>query len=122
MPVASADDAAGFGFSAQQSELIAANPSLLTCAGTTQATAAVIKSRNSELSPAASQTGAIPPSTAKVMAPYFLNNQQSTTAVVYVPVGHYLNSVLNASVNLVQYKSIILYQYKKGYWAYNLSA
>lgn len=122
MPMATADTLTGLGMPPQLANALGANPHTLTCTGTTQATAAVLRSRNTEVSPAASQTGAIPPSTAPVMEPYFINNQQSTTAVIYVPVGHSLNGSLNGSVNLAQTKSIILYQYKRNNWTYNLTA
>lgn len=122
MPICTQDDATGYGFSPHQATLIAANPTVLTTKGTSQTTAATLISRNTELSTAASQTGAIPPSTSLVMAPYFLNNQQATTAIFYVPVGHYLNSVQNASVNIAQYKGILVWQYKPKYWCYVLSA
>lgn len=122
MPVADSDNLIGLGMPAQLANVCGAKANALTTTGTSQTTAATMKSRNTELVTAGSQTGAIPPSNAQVMEPYFITNQQSTTGVVYVPVGHYLNSVQNASVNVAQYKSLILWQYKKGYWTYNLTA
>jgi hypothetical protein len=122
MPVATNDDLTGFGFSPQQSALLGGNPAVLTCTGTASTTAATLKSRNTELSPASSQTGAIPPSDAKVMAPYFLTNAQSTTAVVYVPAGHTLNTSGGASFNLAQYKAAIFWQYKPKNWTYVILA
>lgn len=122
MPVATDDALTGLGVPAQLAQLLGAQPAVLTCAGTTQGTAAVLKSRGSELSAAASQTGAIPPSTAEVMVPYALTNSSSTTAVLYVPVGHNLNGSLNGSVNVAQNKAIYFWQYKSKNWTYILTA
>jgi hypothetical protein len=122
MPVATEDALAGLGVPAQLSALLGAQPAVLTCAGTSQTTAAVLKSRGSELTAAASQTGAIPPFDAPIMTPYALTNSSSTTVVLYVPVGHNLNSSLNGSVNVAQNKSIYLWQYKAKYWTYILTA
>lgn len=122
MPEATADALTGLGMAPQMAALLGGNPNLLNGTGTTQGTAAVLKSKNTELNPAASQTGFIPPSSAAVMEPYWLTNQQATTAVVYVPVGHNLNASLNGSVNVAQGKTLILYQYKPKNWGYNLSA
>lgn len=122
MPVATSDALTGLGMVPQLAALMGGNPHALTTAGTSQTTAVTLKSKNTEIVTAASQTGAIPPSNAPVMEPYFITNQASTTGVIYVPVGHYLNSVQNASLNLVQYKTCIFYQYKPKYWTYNLTA
>lgn len=122
MPVADSDNLMGLGLPAQLANVIGARPNALTAAGTSQGAAAVMKSRNTELVTGASATGAIPISTAPLMEPYFITNQAATTAKVYVPSGHYLNSVQNASVDVAQYKSIIFWQYKKNYWTYILTA
>jgi len=118
MPISTTDALTGLGFSGQQAALMGGNPTVLTCTGTTQGGAAILKSRNTELSPASSQTGAIPPSSASVMEPYFLTNQQATTATVYVPSGHYLNSSQNGSTTVAQGASLIFWQYKPKYWTY----
>ena len=115
----------GFGMPSQQASQLGANPNALTTTGTSQTTAAVLKSRNTELVTAASQTGAIPPATAGVFDLYFITNQASTPAVVYVPVGHTLNGSLNGTVasgSLAQFKTVILYQYKSKNWTYILTA
>lgn len=122
MPIATTDALMGFGFAAHQAALLGGNPNALTTTGTAQGTAAILKSRNTELVTAASQTGAIPPSTAAVMEPYFITNQAATTGVVYVPVGHNLNGSANGSVNVAQGKSVIFWQYKKNNWTYILTA
>lgn len=88
----------------------------VTCAGTAQATATKIKTHNSELVAASSQTGAILPSNALIGTPYFVNVSSSTSAVVYVPVGQLLNGVTNDSVTLATKKAAILWQYKLNNW------
>jgi len=123
MPLATDDALTGLGVPAQLAALLGAQPAVLACAGTTQGTAAVIKSRGSELTVAdGSHAGAIPPSDAPVMVPFALTNSSSTTAVLYVPVGHTLNGTLNSSVNVAQNKSIYFWQYKSKNWTYILTA
>lgn len=122
MGVATSDDLLGLGMPAQLAAMVGANPSKLTTAGTTQATAATMLTRNAELSTGAGQTGAVPNPAAALMNPYWVTNQTATTAVVYVPVGHTLNGTLNSSVNLAQFKSLLLWQYKPKNWTYILTA
>ena len=122
MPVATNDSLMGLGMPAQLSALLGANPKAVTAAGTAQGTATAILSKNVELTTASSQTGGILPSNAGVMVPYFVTVQTSDTGVVYVPSGHYLNSVQNAGLSVAQYKSAIFWQYKPSYWCSILSA
>ena len=116
------DSLMGYGMPAQQASQLGSNPSQLTTTGTSQTTAATLKLRNTELVTAASQTGAIPVSTSGVFDLYFITNPTATTAVIYVPVGHNLNSSLNGSLNLAQFKTCIFYQYKPKNWTYILTA
>ncbi len=122
MPVATEDSLTGLGVPAQLAAVLGAQPKVVAGAGTTQGTATTLVSRGAEVTAAASQTGVIPPSDAPIMTPYALTNSSSTTAVVYVPSGHYLNSSQNASVNLAQNKGLYLWQYKSKYWTYILTA
>ena len=122
MPEATGDDLTGFGFSSQQAALLGAQPNKTTGVGTAQSGAAVLISRMTELNPASSNTAFVIPTDAKVMNPYFLTNQQSTTALVYVPSGHSLNGTSNASVSVAQNKSLIVWQYKSKNWTYVLTA
>lgn len=94
----------------------------LTCTGTALATAAAVKSTNTELVAASSQTGAAIQSTAKIGTPYYFFASASTSAVVYVPSGSYLNGVQNDSLTLAQNKAAIMWQYKLNRWASNLTA
>jgi hypothetical protein len=126
MPEATSDALAGLGMPAQLAALIGGNPSALTCVGTTQVGAAIIKSKNTELVTAASNTAAIFPSNAAVMEPYWITVQSATAAVLWVPVGHTLNGTLNSSVlsgtGMIQFRSIIIWQYKVKNWTYILGS
>ena len=118
MALVDSDDAIGFGFAHAQASLIGDVPAKITGVGTTQTGAAVLTSRGSELNPGASATAFVLPSNAKIFAPFMVNNQQTTTALVFVPSGHTLNSVANASVSVAQYASAIIWQYKPKNWTY----
>src|ERR1700722_18417490 len=111
MPVANTDDLTGLGFSAQDSELLGAPVAKITGAGATlQSAAAVILSRAAELNPAAVTTNSfVIPSSAKVMNPYFLTNQQTASAYVFVPSGHTLNGTANGSVVIATGASAIIW-------------
>lgn len=115
-------DLMGLGMAAQLAESLGNTNNALTCTGTAIATAATIKTHNTELVAASSQTGAKFPSTAKVGTPYYLFNSTATSAVIYVPSGMYINTVLNDSYTLAQNKSVIMLQYKPNYWSTNLTA
>ena len=123
MPVASADALTGLGMPAQLANLLGGNPSQLTTTGTSQATAATVKSKNTELLTAGSQTGAVIPTDAGVMEPYCFTNPTATTGIVYAPVGHTLNGTASTTgLNLAQNKTCMLWQYKKTFWCSILTA
>ena len=114
------DDLTGIGVSAQHSELVGQTVVKVTGAGATvQVGAATITSPGAELNPTgATANSFVLPSTAKVFQFYYLTNPQSTAAIVFVPSGHSLNSVANASLSMAQYASNIFWQYKPKYWTY----
>lgn len=118
MPVSNTDDATGFGFSAQQSALIAAPVvKILGAAATLQTGAAVITSRAAELSAAAVTTNSfVIPSDAKVMNPYYLVSTGAQSAYVFVPSGHTLGATANGSVVIAANASAIIWQYKPKNW------
>ena len=124
MPVASADALTGLGLPVQLANLLGGNPSQLTCVGTAQSGAAVIKSKNTELVAVTSQTACIFPTDAGVMEPYNIVNPAAaaTTALVFVPSGHTVAGSLNGSVSISQNKSAIIWQYKPKFWAAVVSA
>lgn len=115
-------DLTGLGLAPQLAEALGNQSNLITCAGTTQGTATLIKTKLSELSAAGSQTGAILPATAKIGTPYYVNCSSSTSAVIYVPVGQALNGATNDSLTLAQNKAAILWQYKLNNWTKVLTA
>lgn len=126
MPIATSDALLGLGMPAQLGAIMGANPLALTTTGTTSGGAAVIRSRNTELVTGASATGGIIPATAGVMEPYFITFSASAStspAIIYLPTGHVFNtSGAPTFVNLAQYKSIIMWQYKPKFWCYVILA
>ncbi len=118
MPVAHVDDLTGFGFSAQQSELLGGVTIKITGVGTTQTGAAVVTSRGAELNPAGGASAFVFPTTVKLFQPYYLVNPQSTAALVFVPSGHTLNGTANASVSISQNATAIIWQYKPKNWTF----
>lgn len=117
-----ADALMGLGMPAQLSDLLGGNPNALTTTGTAQATAAKIKSKNTELVTAGSQTGAIFNTSVQVMQPYFIVNPTATSGVIYPPTGDTLGGSVNGTITLAQNKSCIVWQYKKGFWTYIILA
>lgn len=108
-----ADDLTGLGVPPQVASMLGNQPSNLTCTGTSQATAAKALTKNVVLNAQSSQTGAIPSATSALGSDhYFANGTLSgaTAAVVYCPVGHTLNGVLNNSVTIAQNGFTILFQ------------
>jgi hypothetical protein len=119
MVIALNSDLTGLGMPVQLAELVGAPVNALTCTGTSQTTAATVISRNTELVTSASNTGAVLPTTAKIMNPYFFTSQATATgAVVYVPVGHTLNGTINTGVAIAQFGSAIVWQYKTKNWTF----
>lgn len=116
----------GLGMGPQLAQLIGGDPNALTCVGTTQVGAPTIKSKNTELVTAGGATACIFPPITNINEQYFIVNPTATAALIYVPVGHTIGGVLNGNANggtgLVQNKSIIIWQYKPKFWAFNLSA
>ena len=113
------EDLTGLGMAPELASVLGNTNTALTCTGTSQTTAAAILSHNPELNAQSSQTGAILPSGAKIGTPYYITNGtvSATGAVVYVPVGHWLNGTLNSPYTIGQAKASILWQYKKSWWA-----
>lgn len=117
MPTSS--DLCGVGYAPEQAMLIGNDANVVVGTGTSQGTAATIKSHMPEINAQSSQTGAILPSGAKVGTPYYITNgtTSATSAVIYVPTNHFLNGTINSGYTIAQAKAGILYQYKKGWWA-----
>jgi len=120
--MAKADDLVGLGLPSPLANVLGNQDSIVTCAGTSQATATLIKTPNIELSAASSQTGAILNTTFLVGEEVYCFCSSSTAAFIYPPVGATLNGTLNGSLSLAQNKAAFLIQYKKGFWSSNLTA
>jgi hypothetical protein len=117
MSESTTDALLGHGMPAQLAEHIGANYSLVNGKGTTQVGAATILTKNAELNPSGGNTAFILPGVGNVNEKYGVVNEQATTAVVFVPVGHYLNGTQNGSLNVAQNGAAIIWQYKPNYWA-----
>src|SRR6185437_11212591 len=115
MSESTTDALMGTGMAAQLAEHIGANYQLTAGKGTAQVGAATILSKNTELNPSAGNTTFILPPNAQVNETYKLVNEQATSAVVYVPVGHYLNGTQNGNVTIAQDGAELLWQYKPSY-------
>jgi hypothetical protein len=114
----------GLGMSAQLSSMLGEQPSQLTCTGTSQATAAGVKSRGPELNAQSSQTGALLVSVG-LFVPYYVANgtASATSAIVYTPVGSTLNGAASTTgLTIAQNKAAILWEYRKNFWASVLTA
>lgn len=111
-------DLTGLGMSPYLAAELGNAPNLVTCAATSSQTGATaILTKNSELSAAdSSHNSAILPAGAKVGSPFWVFGASSTSAIVYVPVGHNLNGSLNAGLTVAQNKGALLFQYKLKNW------
>jgi len=117
------DDLCGLGMSPGLATVLGNTDNALTCAASgAQAGAAAVKTHNTELVAAGGADSAILPSTAKVGTPYFFYTSSTTSAKVFVPVGHNLAGSANGSVTIAQGKAAIIWQYKLSNWAYVILA
>ena len=113
----------GLGVPPQVAEELGGVPTVITCAGTTQAGATAIVSKCASLNGQSSATGAyLPTATAatiasrQLFAQYFLNYSTLSAAnpVIYVGLGGYLNGTLNGSATLSTGQSAIAWQQASG--------
>jgi hypothetical protein len=122
MPVATCDALTGLGIPPHVADLLGGNATAQNGKGTTQSGATVLLGKNVELDAASGNTAYVFPSTAEVMVPYFLTNQGSAAALVFVPSGHTLNVTANGDLSIATSTSAIMWQYKPKHWCYILSA
>ena len=121
-------DLAGLGMAAQLASALGNQASTVVCAATSSQTGAtVIKSKNVELTAAdSSHNSAILVSTSLIGSPHYFFTSTSTSAIVYVPVGDYINTSQNAGLTIAQNKGAIIWKYKQvatvGYLASILTA
>ena len=117
-----ATDLMGLGMESHMANILGNDDSIVTCAGTTQAAATLIKTTNVEFSASGGATGAILSATLPIGSPVYGITTSSTAAIIYCPVGHSMNTSLNGSLSLAQNKAAVLIQYKKGFWSSVLTA
>ena len=121
-------DLVGLGMAPDLAGELGHTASTLVClVSSTQTGAAKVLTKNVELTAAdASHNSAILPSAAKVGNSYYFFTSTATSAIVYVPVGDYLNASQNAGLTIAQNKAAIMWRYKisagVGYWASVLTA
>ncbi len=97
-------------------------PLAVTAAGTTQATAAPAKSGSHMFEMTATGSDGIILPVTLIGTPVYVYNSSGSTGLVYVPVGHTLNSTLNGNLSLATHKAAIFIQYKNAFWSSNLTA
>lgn len=93
----SSQDLMGTGMPSMQADLLGYDPQAVTATGTTQATAAAIRSEMPQITATGGATGAILPSDAKIGSPFFVSSIGGTAAKIYAPVGHTLNGVASST-------------------------
>lgn len=126
MPQAS--DLVGLGVASQLADAIGNTASTLVCTGSSsQANGAKPLTKNVELTAAdASHNSATIATGHLVGTLHFFFTSTSTSAVVYPPVGDYMNGTQNAGVTIAQNKGCLIWKYKQtssaGYWASVLTA
>jgi len=91
------EDLMGFGMSPFAADDLGNTPQSLAGAGTTQATAAAIRSSLVLVTSSGGADRAILPSDAKIGSPYFVASLGATASIIYCPVGHTLNGVTNGA-------------------------
>lgn len=117
------DDLLGLGMPPELGGVLGNQPTTLVTTGTTQGGAATIKSHLVTLTTAASQTGAILPSAAKIGTPYWVSNPTATTGIVYAPASTTLNGAASTTgLSLAQNKAAVFIQVSKGVWVSILTA
>jgi hypothetical protein len=96
-------------------------PSLVAAAGSTQANAATVNSKMIEMT-ATGADGIILPNVDQG-TPCWVFNSSGSTGIVYVPVGHTLNTVAGTTgLSLATHKGACFVQYKAKAWMSILTA
>lgn len=114
-------DLVGLGVPPSVAGSLGNDPIAVTAAGSAQAGATVIRNHMAEMT-ATGADGIVFPTNAKIGTPYYVFNSSGSTGLVYVPVGHTLNTTLNGSLSMVTHKMAIFIQYKNKFWSSVLTA
>lgn len=109
-------DLTGLGMSPMQAIELGNQPTSLTAAGSTQATAAAILSRLVNMT-ATGADGIILPSNALIGSPYWVFNSSGSTGKVYCAVGDTMNTVSNSSLSVTTLKLAVFIKHSKGNWS-----
>ncbi len=111
----------GMGMPGELANIIGEDYSLAVGTGTAQVGGKILISGNVELSASGGQTAFVLPTSQLIAEAVFAVNPSGTPAVVFVPVGHTLNNVLNASLSIPTNKAAFFWMYKNKFWASILS-
>ena len=98
-------DLMGLGMPGPLAARLGNTPTALTTTGTSSTTAALIQNAVTQLTTAASQTGAILPAAASLGRPFYVTNLTATGAVVYPPAGCTFNTSASTSYSMAQYNT-----------------
>lgn len=121
--MALATDLMGAGIPDVAARLLGNTPSSYTGVGTAQATGTVIRNSMADLVTASGQTAFVLNSTASLTRLFFLCNTTSDTALIFPPSGGAINNgSTDASVNLAQNKTAIVWRYSQTKWRFLLTA
>lgn len=119
-----AKDLAGIGMVPEQAVRLGFTDTTLAGIGTTQPTAAVIKSNLVTATTAVGQTAFVLPSNAELMVPYIVVNSSATAALIFPPTSGSINggTVTTGSVSLAQNLARVFYRVSSTRWISFLAA
>lgn len=112
---------AGIGVPGELASMLGQEQATIAGVGTVQTGAAILKYQGAELTTSSGQTAFILTEQGLMTETYVVNSS-STAALVYPPSGHYMNGTQNGSFSVAQWKPCTFIEYKKSYWAAQLSA
>lgn len=116
-------DLMGAGIPDVAARLLGNNPTAYAGFGTAQATGTVIRQSMADLTTAGGATAFTLNSTAGITRLFFLCNTSSTTALIFPPSGGAINNgSTDASVNLAQNKTALVWRYSTTAWRFLLTA
>ncbi len=109
-------DLVGLGMSPQRAAALGNQPSAVTGVGTAQVGGATILTHLATVTASGGATAVVLPLAALVGTPYYVFNSSGTTALVYCPLGHLMNTVLNDKVSVLTHKLAVCIQVSRGVW------
>lgn len=115
----------GAGLPAEVANQLGNVPATLAGIGTSQTTAATIRTSMTDLTATSGQTAFVMSSTGAITRLYFLSNSSvgATTALIFPASGGSINNgTTDASVSLAQNKTAIMWRYSQTKWFFLLTA